>query len=101
LNFIRDIWFAYFKNHGIGPVEIEDVINTGNFPKPIHWPKLIIAGNLFDQLGYTGNMCFVDSDIVMYSNAPAIFQGHPETRIGLVPETENLPYPLDQSLLAS
>jgi hypothetical protein len=93
--YIRHTWVAYCEKHGIGLVVIDDIIKTGNFQKPIYWQKLLIAGYLFDQLGFTGNMCFVDSDILINSNAPDIFQNYPETHIGLVSQTKNLPYPLD------
>ncbi len=93
-------WEKYCKRHNLGLIVFDsDLVSKDNkFWKKPTWQKLLIGDVLKTKAPTIGNVCYLDSDILINPTAPNVFDDYDPTTVGLVSMRKNLPYPLENTL---
>lgn len=88
-------WQRYCERHACGLVVFDSDLIAKDAPtwKKPTWQKLLIAETLRRKSGFAGNVCYLDTDILINDFAPSIFEGYDPTKIGLVSLRTALPFP--------
>ena len=95
--FAAPSWLDYCNKHDLGLYVVVDDLIDQNHPKwkKATWQKLLIGahmGRLFPQIN---NVCYLDTDILINSAAPSIFDYYDSQSYGLVSQINNLPMSLE------
>jgi hypothetical protein len=97
-------WLKYCKKYGIGlyvqNVNLDGAIN----PKKKQWQKLLLGVEIEKLHRGIEAICYLDTDILINSHAPNIFNYHKKGTVGLVSKFSNLPeelpfYEINSSIL--
>jgi hypothetical protein len=93
-------WLLYCEKNDIGLVIIKTKISDflPEKEKNIYWQKLLIGKLLKDKYRLSGNICFLDTDILINTGAPNIFKFVSNENFGLVSQKKNLPFDLNYTL---
>ena len=89
--YILPSWKMYCEKHDLGLVVFEsDLIEKDHpkFKKP-HWHRLLMGQKL--KKINAGNICYLDTDILINPYAPNVFDFHEEDKISIVSQTK-LPF---------
>lgn len=84
----------YCKKNDIGLFLItEDLVNKKSFywKKP-EWQKLIAPKILYSKFKNIKNICMIDTDILINTQAPNIFKFHKANTVSVVSIRKNMPY---------
>lgn len=96
-SFALPSWVRYSEIHGLGILAItEDLIDIKHkhWKKP-QWQKLLIGEKVITNFPKVGNLCYLDTDILLNPFAPNIFDYYNGKSYGLVSIIKNLPMSLD------
>ena len=100
-NIALSSWMKYCEKYDLGLIVfINDLIDKKNSNwKKANWQKLLIGVTLkkYQQL-VINNICYLDTDIIINTYAPNVFNNYDEDTIALVSLRKNLPYPYDEVL---
>jgi hypothetical protein len=93
-------WESYCRRHGLGLIVFDQDLLSSDLPtwKKATWQKMLIAEKLVDSGLEVANVCYLDTDILIGSFAPDIFQFCDPQTIGLVSLRNGLPFPYDEVL---
>ena len=98
--FARPSWERYCERHDLGLILFSDELIEKNDPlwKKPNWQKLLIGTNLLETDFNVGNVCFLDTDILISPIAPNVFDCYDGESLGLVSQVKKLPYPIESVL---
>ena len=90
-------WMRYCEKHKLGLIAITDRVpmEPGAGPDHIMWQKFLIGKYIFNEIGFRGNVCYLDSDFLINPNSPNVFDELDPKSVGLVSLRKRLPYPID------
>lgn len=93
-------WSEYCQRHGLGLIVFDREMLDKENPvwKKANWQKLLIGQALIDAGMRVGNVCYLDTDIVISPFAPNVFDGYDPETIALVSQVNGLPQPLHPTL---
>lgn len=98
--FAFPLWRKYCKKYNLGLIVIDqELIDHGDplWKKPT-WQKMLIGDAVNKLFPAVNNVCYLDTDILINSYAPNIFDQHDEQCISLVSQVKDLPFPLHETL---
>ncbi|MDA8675811.1 hypothetical protein N9M53_03880 [Alphaproteobacteria bacterium] len=96
-NYALPCWQAYAEKHDLGILCITDhLICEGHlkWKKPT-WQKLLLGKHLLQHYQNIGSVCYIDTDIIVNSHSPDIFNYYDGSSYGLVSKFKNLPFDLE------
>ena len=85
-------WLEYCKKNGIGLYVQTGNLDTSENPKKKQWQKLLLGSEIEKLNKKIRTVCYLDTDILINSHAPNIFDYHKKGTIGLVSKFNKLPY---------
>lgn len=87
-------WEMYCHRHDLGLILFDDHLIAKSDPKfknPF-WQKLLIPKVLRESNLKIKSVCHLDTDVIINPFSPNIFDGHDETKVGLVSQMKRMPY---------
>ena len=87
-------WEMYCQRHDLGLILFDDHLIAKSDPKfknPF-WQKLLIPKVLQESSLKIKSVCHLDTDVIINPFSPNIFDGHDETKVGLISQMKRMPY---------
>ena len=88
-------WIRYCEKHKLGLIAVTDrvPVEHGAGPHHIMWQKFLIGKHILNEIGFRGNICYIDSDFLINPNSPDVFDKFDTKTVGIVSQRKRLPYP--------
>ncbi|MBX7059469.1 MAG: hypothetical protein K1X75_15510 [Leptospirales bacterium] len=89
-------WLEYCERYDLGLIAFDEDLIPRDHPrwKKATWQKMLIGHRLLEANLGGGNVCYLDTDILINPFAPNIFDFTKPGQIGLVSIRSGLPFPL-------
>ena len=96
LEYALHTWQMYAERHDLGIIVFDEDLIPRDHPKwkKANWQKFIIPRQIMQAGLAVGDVCHLDTDILINPSAPNVFAGHDSSKIAVVSQRTGLPYPL-------
>lgn len=87
-------WKDYCEKNDLGLIVIDkDLIEKSDKHwKKATWQKMLLAHYIKESVKTAVNICYIDSDFLINSQAPNVFDFYNPETIGMVSQVKNIPY---------
>lgn len=95
VDFARDTWLRYARQHGLGvAVAVSDLMVDDELELNGAWQKLLALRSLREALGRHVRCAIIDTDVLISDGAPNVFDAVGPRKVGIVSQVRGIPIEL-------